>query len=553
MSVLNHDFKQDCAENKVLFAPFESRNESAGATQKNCSDPISPDEIYQSCQTIINGNNGVATWLLEKLVESYPEYAAAYNDLGVIYYNRGDKERALTHYEQAAHLQPENKTFQKNLADLYYVEAGRVEDALRIYVKILENDPADMEVLLVTGHICVSLRQFEDAGVFYRRVLEIEPWNMDARETLDKLGDKRNESINDVSGVLPTDNMEQRQAHNEVAGKSPEETLESVQSMISAGNNEKAIQALEDLVKENPDQAIAHNDLGVLCYNCGDKERALTHYEKAAHLQPGNKTFQKNLADFYYVEAGRVEDAMRIYVRILENDPGDMEVLLIVGHICVSLKQFEDAGVFYRRVLEIEPWNMDARENLNKLGDKRNESINDVSGVLNNDNRELNQAHSELAGKSPEETLERVQSMVSAGHNDKAIQALEDLVKENPDHAIAHNDLGVLCYNCGDKEKALAYYEKAVQLQPGNITFQKNLADFTYVELSRAEDAMRIYVRILETDPEDIETLLNCGRICEDYKQIDDAKIFYNRVLKIEPWNFDARESLDNLGGGVSL
>ena len=38
--------------------------------------------------------------------------------------------------------------------------------------------------------------------------------------------------------------------------------------------------------------------------------KALKHYERAVELQPANINFVKNLADFYYVEVGRIEDAL---------------------------------------------------------------------------------------------------------------------------------------------------------------------------------------------------------------------------------------------------
>ncbi len=548
MSGFNHDFDQDYAVKEVPFEPLESIVKSDSATQNSRSNFVSPDEIYECCKLIVNnGKKDAAIWILLKLVESYPDYAIAHNDLGVLYYDIGDKDKALTYYEKAALLQPENKTFQKNLADFYYVELHRVEDALRIYVKVLETDPQDIEVLLITGHICVSLRQFEDARIFYNRVLEIEPWNMDARENLDKIENMGNESINAVAKVLDNDNVNHNQASKDFAGVAPEKTLEDVQAMVSAGDNENAIKELEGLIVAHPDYAIAHNDLGVLYYNRRDKEKTLAHYEKAARLQPENITFRKNLADFYYVELHRVEDAMRIYVKILENDPQDIEALLITGHICISLMQFEDARIFYNRVLEIEPWNMDARENLGKIENMGNESINDVVNDLNTDDITQIWSNRDITGKSPEETLENVQSMLSAGHDEHAIRTLEDLVKEHPGHATAHNDLGALYYSRGDKERTLIHYEEAVRLQPENKIFQKNLADLYCVEEGRVEDALRIYVKVLEDDPVDIEALLSCGHISAGCNQTDDAKIFYNRVLEIEPWNFDARQSLDNL------
>ncbi len=97
--------------------------------------------------------------------------------------------------------------FQKNLADFYYVEMGRVEDALRIYVKILEANPEDVETLLITGHICVALEKFQDAEVFYSRVLEIEPGHQDALQFLDKLNSMKtdNSGAQNAGRALPRD------------------------------------------------------------------------------------------------------------------------------------------------------------------------------------------------------------------------------------------------------------------------------------------------------------------------------------------------------------
>ena len=88
-------------------------------------------------------------------------------------------------------LDSNNITFKKNLADFYYVEQSRVEDALKLYVDVLTINPRDVETLLITGHICVALHQFDDAKVFYNRVVEIEPLNADARQNLDALELKR--------------------------------------------------------------------------------------------------------------------------------------------------------------------------------------------------------------------------------------------------------------------------------------------------------------------------------------------------------------------------
>lgn len=305
-----------------------------------------------------------------------------------------------------------------------------------------------------------------------------------------------------------------------------EEIYEIFRPLISSSHPQNAIDVLKKLVETWPNFAIAHNDLGVLYYDTGDKEKALMHYQKATRFQPSNITFQKNLADFYYVEQGRVEEALQLYVKILEIDPEDVETLLVTGHICVALNQFDDAKVFYNRVLEIEPWKTEIQENLKKLEKAQQVEINP---------------------KPAEKMYLDIQNTMDNAQPKKTIQRLEKLIQSWPDFAIAHNDLGVLYYNSGEKEKALTHYQEAVRLHPEKITFQKNLADFYYVEQKRTKEALQLYVKIMESNPEDVETLLATAHICEALNQNDDAKVFYNRVVEIEPWNPVAREHLKAL------
>jgi tetratricopeptide (TPR) repeat protein len=117
---------------------------------------------------------------------------------------------------------------------------------------------------------------------------------------------------------------------------------------------------------------------------------------------------------------------------------------------------------------------------------------------------------------------------------------LEQAVQADHEFALAHNDLGVLYYATGNKVRSLHHYEQAVQLQPDNITFQKNLADFYFVEENRAEDALRIYVGVLAKNPGDLDGLLTTARICEKTGKVDDARDFYERVLEEDPDNVEA-------------
>jgi tetratricopeptide (TPR) repeat protein len=495
------NFKQITDATQTLAVKKNKQNCRQGG-----NDVKSFEQMYQEILPMIENQwYEAAINALEKLLETHPQKPIVRSDLGALYYKVGQPEKALSHYRRAAELQPENVEVLKSLADFYYAELGQTKAALEIYENILILTPDDVPALLLTGHIHVSLNRFDSAAQKYRRALEIEPWNADARQFLEAL---------------------EAQGAGRAGGKTAEDMYREIEPQINSGQADAAIDALKKLLSSHPDFALAHNDLGVFYYNQGDKITAQLHYERAARLEPENITFQKNLADFYFVELNRVEEAMAMYVKILEANPQDVETLLTAGHISVALQRFDDARDIYNRVLEIEPWNADARQFLEAL---------DTQGA------------GPANAKTAEDMYQEIEPLVNSNQPDAAIEVLEKLLASYPDFALACNDLGVLYYNQGDKVKAQSYYEDAARLQPDNITFQKNLADFYFVERNRIQDAMDIYVKILEGNPEDVETLLTAGHISVALQRFDDARTIYNRILEIEPWNADARQSLENV------
>jgi tetratricopeptide (TPR) repeat protein len=202
---------------------------------------------------------------------------------------------------------------------------------------------------------------------------------------------------------------------------------------------------------------------------------------------------------------------------------------MAMAHICKSLSQVEDAKTFYERVLEIEPWNADARQQLDHL---QKRSIGEECP---------------RPSASAQEAYSEASRLIAAGNIPAGRARLMEIAALHPGFSLAHNDLGVLAYQAGDKQAALAYYQKAVQLEPANLIFLKNLADCYWVGFGRLEDALRIYVDILKAQPEDVETLLATGKLCLALRQPADARVFFDRVLEIEPWNADAHQQLESL------
>ncbi|MDP3027962.1 MAG: glycosyltransferase [Deltaproteobacteria bacterium] len=145
---------------------------------------------YDRIQQLIKKNlMEEAILALEKLLILSPTHSLAHDDLGVLYFHRGDKERALEHFIQSLKADPKNQNAMKNMADLR-MELGQMKEALQLYQMVLADQPMDVEALLGVGNVCLMAGRPGDAKFFYTKVLEIEPENDAARQGLEVLSNR---------------------------------------------------------------------------------------------------------------------------------------------------------------------------------------------------------------------------------------------------------------------------------------------------------------------------------------------------------------------------
>jgi len=425
-----------------------------------------------------------------------PGCGEAHNDLGLLLQKSGNPTLALAHFEKACRLAPANTEFRRNLAAFYASELGWVEDAIDMYIDILSANRRDIDAMIALGRLGTTL-----SGA---RALEGPPgWEG---------GGSRVEPVSPPSPP-PVD---------------PSELHRQGVEKIAAGEPSAALPLLRQAVSLSPGSPLFHNDLGCALHRTGDIPGALAAYEKAVSLDPSTPLYTKNLADLCFAEGIDPDRAITLYLDLHRKYPRDVEVLVNLGHISTRLDRHQEAQSFYRRALEIEPWNREAREAL--------AGLSSPSGGPPSPPR-----------RSLADLLDDARKLHTAGHHDEAHRLLETAVTQHPDSAVAWNDLGVVASARGDLERALTAHRKAVELDPDNATFLKNLADISLVASGNADEAIRIYLDLFRRFPRDIDVLSSLGTISTMLGRPDEARTFYRRALEIEPWNTLVREALQGL------
>ena len=322
---------------------------------------------------------------IQDFLKIYPEFARAHNDLAVMYYQAGNSLKALAHYEKAHKLDQGNIAYRKNLADFYFVELEWTGEAIHTYLDILKDNPFDTEALNALGTISLQIGRKEQARQYFSRTLQLDSSNHVARQALQQLPPPAaaSDSIQIQQALSQICRNEQpvqtppvtspsfqhlfQVAQPAEPTRSPDELYREAIAFVDADKPNDAIQLMETLVAQAPDNAVVHNDLGVLYQKRGDLQKSRHHHEAAAELQPANTIFQKNLADLLCSGFGSLEEALTIYVKLFAENRYDVELLKAIAYVCVEVEKLDDARFFLEQILAIKPWDQDAAEALRAI------------------------------------------------------------------------------------------------------------------------------------------------------------------------------------------
>jgi tetratricopeptide (TPR) repeat protein len=141
------------------------------------------------------------------------------------------------------------------------------------------------------------------------------------------------------------------------------------------GHREEALRAYERALEINPRSAEAHNNLGTLFFEIKEYDLALANYSEGLKetTNPGNRVMiNENMGNVYY-NTGRFEEAAqryRIAVEIKGKGLGFKEANLFykLGLALARSGRLDEAKESFKRVLELNPAHVGAKEMLKKIG-----------------------------------------------------------------------------------------------------------------------------------------------------------------------------------------
>ena len=129
------------------------------------------------------------------------------------------------------------------------------------------------------------------------------------------------------------------------------------------------------------------------------------------------------------------------------------------------------------------------------------------------------------------------------GRLDVAQEFYNQVLKINPDHSVAHNNLGVIFDNLGKYQKAKECYEKAIEINSNYVDAHYNLGVIFYT-LGNYNKAKECYEKTIEIDTNHVNAHNNLGAIFKELGETQKAKECYEKIIKINPNYVDAYNNL---------
>jgi tetratricopeptide (TPR) repeat protein len=134
-----------------------------------------------------SGDPAAARVEYEKVVRLSPKDALAYNNLGNIYRDLHETDKAIAAYKKAIDLNPRSVNTYANLASVQQHNQERIDEAIATYQQGLKVLPDDSQLQLLLGLAYEANHDTTRAVQTYKNILTHDPGNTAAKANLTRV------------------------------------------------------------------------------------------------------------------------------------------------------------------------------------------------------------------------------------------------------------------------------------------------------------------------------------------------------------------------------
>jgi len=363
------------------------------------------------------GDNKRALEMLKQVADRNPSLRTL-TALVDAYESMHDYASAADVLRRASELDPSNPDLKRGMAqDL--LMAGKLEEALKVYTALADEDPSDAESFLRMSQIYRQMNNFTKAREALAKAKQAEPDNFEilysevslleaqgrsaeAISTLKQLIDSTEKRSYNPSeranrstllerlGVLYRSNEQYSEAvdtfrkmEQSDPGVGPRASAQAVETYRQAKEYSRALQEAESAIKKYPDERTVALTRANLLAEMGRGDEAAAEVKKLFKGED-DKDAWFALAQVYekaknYREMGRSLDAVE---KLAAASDEKVNVYFMRGAMYERMKQYDPAEKEFRKVLDLDPDNASVLNYLGYMLADRNVRLEDAHGMI---------------------------------------------------------------------------------------------------------------------------------------------------------------------------
>jgi tetratricopeptide (TPR) repeat protein len=493
---------------------------------------------------------------LEKLSELSPADERVYYALGGAYFELDEPEKAIQAYEKFQSLSTGIDNGYREIAR-YYDKNGNFEKAAEYLAKGLKAQPDSIESLNMLGGVLAKLSKNKEAISIYKKLQELTGGHQAVSRQLASVlienGDfaEAYDVLNALLQTTPADPVYKILLGRAQIGlrKYPEaiETLQSVAISNPAismeaqfylgrayeenANYEEAVKVFSSLLEKTASSEEAQANRQVFQQHLAANYMEMREYESAISIY-------KDLAkvdaktNYQLLNAYRISrqfDKALPFGKIqYEKDPDDIPIAIGYARALTDAGKPSEGIDILSRLLQSHPEEIDLYVTLSQLylQDKRYADAERL--LLRAENKGF-----KSAADTERLRFQRAEVYEKQKDFDRAEFVLKQILKENPNNAVALNYIGYMLADRGVRlEEALQYVKDALAIDPRNGAYLDSIgwAFFKLNDMQNAEKYLLEADQIVKNDPTIVDHLGDLYFKTGDFQK---AESFWMRSVSI--------------------
>jgi tetratricopeptide (TPR) repeat protein len=473
----------------------------------------------------------------KKAAELDPKAMNAQLALGGFYQSRNRMPEAEQQFKHSIELAPKDPSPREALVRLYMAE-GKKSDA-EVLLKQAKIDLSDNpEGYRMLGDFYFAMGDLDKALAEYSSLYSDHPKNAQVKRNYIQILILKNQ-LNEAAKL--NDELLKANAHDVDA------LIYRGQIQLKKNDAAGAVDSLQQALKNDSSNAVAHYQLGAAFDMQHNDARAESEWREAVRLRPDLTDAQRALATLE-MRRGDLEALTQTAQQIISGAPQAPDGYLMRALAEMNRQKYSDAQQDLTKAMGLAPGNpvpYVQMGNLYQLQKQYLEAIKFYQQALDKD-------------PSSTDALQGIMNVYLVQKQpDQAIVAARAQITKSPNIGGFYDLLGTALFqNKRDLRGAEDAFHKAIEIDKNNSDALLKLGEVQAAQGS-VNQALTLYQQSIKDHPRDIAFYILAGEMYESQSDWSNAKAMYQKALEIQPDNPLASNNLAYVmlqqGGNVDV